>query len=139
MRWQQLIASEVQTSHSGVYACVLPQSLCTDALRVLLLFFLRSPSLPLLVSPDFQCESIRRVSLQKAPGTRRAWQLPPPLPPNSGTVVTLAPRAERGLVVFSLLVPAVNAPIDLGFWILLQVACSLQSWRDVCLKMQTGF
>lgn len=51
---------------------------------------------------------------------------------NSGVVVTRALRA------FWPELPALNAPIDLGFWILLPVTRSLQSCMNVCLKMQTG-
>lgn len=72
------MVSELQTRYSGVYVCVLPQSLCADPVRGFL-FSVRPPSLPLLMTPDFQSESTSRVCLQKALGTRRAWQLPPPL------------------------------------------------------------
>lgn len=77
--------------------------------------------------------SIRVFLFSQARGTGCAWQLPPPLPP---TTVRGCHTSTR---VFWPYLPAVNAPIDLGFRILLPVACSLQSLDECLFKNANWF
>lgn len=95
-----------------------------------------APSPPHLVSPDARCQSLRTVPVAVPWGS--LCLAATASAKNNSVVVELAPRVEWGHAAFSPFVPAVNAPIDLAFWIPLRVAFCLQSWVDACLKRQSG-